>query len=101
MKNYEDLTIEDKIVFITDVMGLPCTINSVIHSANDIIKKEKSCGISEEIIEKVFDHYPFYHTKYDTFKEVYNVVKDIVDRISVLDGNISIENIFDYANIII
>lgn len=100
MKNYEDLTIEDKIVFITDVMSLPCTINSVIHSTNDIIKKEKSCGISEEIIEKVFDRYAFYHTKYGTFKEVYNTVKDIVDRISEINRYISIENILDYAEII-
>ena len=100
MKDYEDLTIEDKIVFITDVMSLPCTINSVMHSANDIIKKEKSCGTVETIIEKVFDHYAFYHTKYATFKEVYNAVKDIVDRISMINGCIDIENILDYAEII-
>lgn len=103
MKDYEDLTIEDKVIFITDVMSLPCTIDLVMNNAIDIVKKEKLGNediCSKKVIEKVFDQYAFYHTKYGTFKKVYNTVKDIVDRISEINENISIENILDYAEII-
>ena len=107
MKDYTDLTIEERITFLTKILGIDKNeVDSFLNHALVLdeygVLDQHEFNTVENIKDTVIDILVVEKSNFPNFKFFYSVVKQIVEGINVLEElkhTFILKNILDYENI--